>query len=191
MIEPILSICIVTLVKRTGMLASLLRNLSEQADKYPGQVEFVVKSDSGELTTGAKRNLAYREATGKYVVSIDDDDEVSPWYVEEILKGATADPDAMAINGTMTTNGYSLATWDISRLNPYGRVAKPGNKTHYLRYHNHISPIRRSIAIQFPFPDKTHQEDFDFATAVHKARVIKTEVKIARPMYHYKYVSVK
>jgi len=188
---PTLSICICSLWSRAGMLASLLRNLEEQAILFPGAIEILVEVDNGELPTGTKRNILYRKATGKYVVSVDDDDEPAPYYVEEVLKAAESDPDAVAMNGTMTTDGGQPETWDISRLNPYGMVWKSGRKRHYLRYHNHLSPIRRIIALRFPFPDKYIQEDYEFATALHKARAIKTEVKVERPMYHYKFNSKK
>jgi glycosyltransferase involved in cell wall biosynthesis len=191
MSEPLLSICICTLHKRIGLLAILMRNLSEQAERFPGQVEFVVIDDNGERPTGTKRNAAYKQARGKYVASVDDDDEVSPWYIEEILKAAEQDPDAIAMNGTMTTDGGPADTWDISRNNPYATLSKGGKRRHYVRYHNHLSPIRRTIALQFPFPDVSEREDYAFATTLHKAKAIKTEVKISKPMYHYKYVSQK
>lgn len=188
---PTLSICICSLWTRAGMLATLLRKLEEQAEAFPGQVEILVEADGGELPTGTKRNLLYRKATGVYVASVDDDDEPAGYYIEEILNAAASNPDAIAMNGTMTTDGGQHETWDISRLNPYGMVWKSGRRRHYLRYHNHLSPIQREIALQFPFPDKYMQEDYDFATALHRARAIKTEVKVDRPMYHYKFNSKK
>lgn len=192
MSESILSICICTIAPRFGMLGKLLRTIDDQISALNAGdlVEVLVEPAEG-ITTGAKRNLLYWRARGKYVCSVDDDDDVSPWYVEEILKAADQDPDAIAMNGTMTTDGGLLETWDISRLNPYSTVWKAGRKRHYLRYHNHLSPIRRTIALQFPFPDQTQREDFVFATAIHKAKAIKTEAKIQRPMYHYKYISNK
>jgi GT2 family glycosyltransferase len=173
------------------MLAALLRNLSDQAEPFGDQVEILVEADNGEKTTGAKRNSLYRTAKGRYVCSVDDDDEVSPWYIEEILKAAEQDPDAIAMNGTMSTDGGQLETWEIGRLNPYSTLWKSNRRKHYLRYHNHLSPIRRTIALQFPFPDQYQREDYEFATAMHKAKAIKTEVKIIPPMYHYKYMSCK
>lgn len=188
---PTLSICICSLWSRAGMLASLLRNLEEQANAFPGQVELLVEADNGEMPTGTKRNILYQKAIGKYVASVDDDDEPAPYYIGEILKAAASDPDAIAMNGTMTTDGGQPATWDISRLNPYATTWRTGRKAHYLRYHNHLSPIRREIALRFPFPDQYQREDYEFATALHKARAIKTEIKVQKPMYHYRYISKK
>lgn len=186
-----LSICICSLWSRAGMLASISSKLEEQAAAFPGQVEILIEVDNGEKPTGTKRNILYRKALGKYVCSVDDDDDVSATYIGDILKATEGDPDAVALNGTMSTNGVFTATWDISRLNPYSTVHKPGRKIHYLRYHNHLSPIKRAIALQFPFPDISHREDYEFATAIHKARAIKVEAKVLKPAYHYKYNSIK
>lgn len=192
MTEPVLSICICTISSRFGMLTRLCGMLNGQISALGAQYLVKVDIEPAEgISTGEKRNMLYRRATGKYVCSVDDDDEISPWYVEEILKAAAQDPDAIALNGTMTTDGTKLETWDISRLNPYATTWRSNRRAHYLRYHNHLSPIRRTIVLQFPFPDQSQREDYEFATAIHKAGVIKTEVKIERPMYHYKYVSKK
>jgi glycosyltransferase involved in cell wall biosynthesis len=154
------------------------------------KVEILVEADNRERTTGAKRNMLYQKAAGKYVCSVDDDDDISDTYISDILAAAEEDPDAIGLNGTMSWDGKMHATWDISRNNPYITTRKTGT-IHYLRYHNHLSPIRRTIALQFPFPDKSHGEDYEFATAIHRARAIKIEAKIQRPTYHYKYITNK
>jgi glycosyltransferase involved in cell wall biosynthesis len=173
------------------MLAVLLRKLEEQANRFPGEVEILVEADAGESPTGKKRNILYQKAKGKYVCSVDDDDDVSLTYIEDILAAAAGDPDAIALNGTMSWDGQPHATWDISRNNPYATLSKSGGMKHYVRYHNHLSPIRREIALQFPFPEVSFKEDYEFATAIHNAKAIKTEAKVQRPAYHYKYISQK
>lgn len=173
------------------MLARISGKLEQQAMAFPGEVEILIEVDAREKSTGTKRNLLYQKAQGKYVCSVDDDDDVSDSYVADILEAVKGDPDAVALNGTMTTNGRNLVTWDISRLHPYCTVHKPGGKVHYLRYHNHLSPIRREIAIQYPFPDMSFKEDYAFATAIHNAKAIRTEAKVIRPAYHYKYIEKK
>ncbi len=187
----ILTICIATLKSRKALLDILLSHLLTQIHEVaPDQVEISVCSDEGEMTTGAKRNKMYREANGEYVCSIDDDDWVPSYYIYEIMKALTAKPDAVAMNGTHTTNGAFPATWDISRYNPYVTTRKNG-RIHYLRFHNHLSPVKKEIAIQFPFPDQKFAEDYAFAEAMHRADAIKTEVRVAKPMYEYRYRSHK
>lgn len=183
----ILSICICTLEKRIAMLSTLLFHLNKQI-KDEGTVELILCSDRGEKSVGEKRNILYGLAKGKYVCSIDDDDWVPDTYIYEILKALTTEPDAVALNGTMTIRGLFHATWDISMYNPYTETKRNG-QMHYLRYHNHLSPVKKEIAMRFPFPDKRLYEDFDYATAMHKAQAIQTEVKVAKPMYEYRYIN--
>jgi glycosyltransferase involved in cell wall biosynthesis len=174
----VLSILIPTLRKRKQLLDRMIANLRSQI-KNPDQVEILTYSDNGEMTTGFKRNKLLERSKGKYVVFIDDDDDIPEYYVEEILKGAKSNCDSMAINGTMRT--HRLFTWDIRQSNPYKQI---GN--HFLRYPNHITPIKRKHAIKIGFPNKTIGEDFEFATKLRDAKLLQTEYVIKKPMYLYK-----
>lgn len=183
----ILSICICTLEKRKVLLDILLAHLNKQIIE-PDTVEILIESDRGEKSVGEKSNRLYQRATGKYIQRVDDDDWVSDQFIYEVLKAATTGPDAIAMNGTMTLHGRFHATWDISMYNPYTETKKNGS-THYLRFHNHLSPIKSEIAKAFPFPDKRLYEDYEFAQAIHDAGAIKSEIKIAKPMYEYRFIN--
>ena len=174
-----LSILICTLPNRIGYLSQLLQVLTPQRTD---EVEVLTESDNGSMTTGMKRNLLLKRSTGKYVVFIDDDDMVAPTYIADILNAAESNPDAIVFNGIMTTNGRDERKWYISK--DYGYEAKGGA---YYRYPNHIVPIRREIAMAFPFMDIRIGEDYAWATAIHNAGLIKTEVKIEKELYHYQF----
>lgn len=188
----ILSICIVTLEKRIGLLSKLKAYLNEQIkrDNLEDQVEILICSDKGERTTGEKRNELYQNALGEYVCSVDDDDWIADYYVIKIVEALKTKPDAVGLNGTMTTNGFRMETWDISLFNAYITTKKNG-VPHYLRYHNHLSPLKKEIAIKFPFPHQRHGEDYVFAKAMHDANAIREEVRIPEPMYLYRYENIK
>lgn len=191
--QPILSILICSLWKRAGMLATLLSSLEDQIDRLEAtnKVEIRLHCDSGELPTGTKRNILMEQATGVYVVYVDDDDSVSECYIEEILKAADQGCDAMAINGTILTNGKDEKRWFISKDNSYTTIMDEQGQEYYLRYQNHISPIKREIASQFKFPEKYQFEDFEWATKIRQSNLIHTEAKIEKPLYIYKFVTVK
>lgn len=153
--------------------------------------EIIVATDNKLLTTGHKRNMLVSLANGVYCTFVDDDDIVPEYYIEEILKAAESNVDCFATNGIMTTDGNNETKWYISKDLPYtDSVDERGNKV-YLRYPNHISIIKSAIVKQVPFPDKSFGEDYEFATELHKRQLIKTEYKIDKPMYHYKYNSKK
>jgi len=174
-----LSILICTLPNRIGYLSQLLQVLTPQRTT---EVEVLVESDNGSMTTGMKRNILLQRSTGKYVVFIDDDDMVSSTYIKDILTAAESNPDAIVFNGTMTTDGRDERKWYISK--DYSYEAK--NRAYY-RYPNHIVPIRREIAMAFPFMDIRIGEDYAWATAIHNAGLIKSEVKIEKELYHYQF----
>jgi glycosyltransferase involved in cell wall biosynthesis len=176
-----LSILICTLPNRIGYLSQLLQVLTPQYVST-NEVEVLTESDNGSITTGTKRNILLKRSTGKYVVFIDDDDMVAPTYVKDILMAAESNPDAIVFNGIMTTNGRDERKWYISK--DYGYEAKNGA---YYRYPNHIVPIRRDIAMAFPFMDIRIGEDYAWATAIHNAGLIKSEVKIEKELYHYQF----
>lgn len=180
---PLLSILICTMPKRAVMLDTLISSLFAQIGDYPVEI---IASDDMRVTTGAKRNDLLQKAHGEYVVFIDDDDTISPDYISEIMKALESKPDAVGLNGFITTNGINKKEWRVSRNFAYKEIGGI-----YFRYNNHLSPVKRSIALQIKYPDKTFGEDFDYATRLHKSRLIKTEVYINKHLYNYNYISNK
>lgn len=181
----ILSILIPSLHKRRGLLMRLLDSIPKHPD-----VEILTDIDNGEVTTGKKRNNLIKRAKGEYVVFVDDDDELSPEYIPEILKAAQQKPDCIVFSGWMTTDGVNRKDFHLSIHHPYTAVTRNG-KEEYLRYPNHITPIKREIALQVDFPNKKIGEDYAWATQIHESKLLKTEVKIHKYLYHYKFISKK
>lgn len=152
-----------------------------------GNAEIISLTDNKQYSTGAKRQRLLLYATGTHVVFIDDDDTVPAYYLREFLKGLQQDPDCVAINGTMTTDGRDEMPWRISRNYENRTVAINGVPT-YVRTTNHITAVRRTLALQAGFPDKSNAEDKHYSERV--APLCKSESIIIPPMYHYRYSSV-
>lgn len=188
-----LSILIPSTTDRSLMLKDLLLEIYEQVSNCMAndEVEVLTEIDNKEISTGAKRNLLLQRAKGKYCVYVDSDDYIYPHYIREILKASDTDCDCMGINGIYTENGFKETRWFISKDNPYIASKDAEGKEIYLRYPNHITPIKTSIAKQFKFPEIYFGEDFIWATQIHNSKLIKTETTIQPPMYHYKFVSKK
>lgn len=174
-----LSILIATIPERADMLQSLLKVL------YPQQsidVEILI-DPCMDYNIGIKRNKLLARAGGDYIVYADDDDSVSPKYVELILKAIETEPDCVGINGTITINGTAERPWFISkeykRWYEWQRV--------YYRTPNHISPVKRALALIAGFPETTFGEDYAYSMSL--LPLLKTEVIIDEPLYTYKYVS--
>lgn len=189
----IISILICSIYERAGMLAGLLRELNKQVEENNAQdkVEILTEIDNkGEYTTGTKRNILYQKAKGVYSVSVDDDDSVPQYFIEELLKAAESGADCFSTNGTITFDGNNECKWFISINNGYNEEVINGERFFY-RYPNHISPIKTGIAKQVLFPDIMIGEDYAWATEIHNRKLLKTEYCIQKPMYFYLYNSKK
>lgn len=193
MSEVVLSILICSLHKRFGMLGALLRNLDYQISQANAAelVEVLVNVDGGEKSTGKKRDELLRQAKGRMICFHDDDDLPSDSYIYEILEAAKSDPDAIGFEGIMTTNGADIKRWFISKELEYRSCRDEKGNEFYERYNNHLSPVRRSIALQIGFKDQYTFEDFDYAKRLHDSGLIQTEIMIHKPLYHYRFVTKK
>ncbi len=185
----ILSILIPTLPERNAFLSEMVDNLHKQIFKHLDKVEIIFdpreREEKGGVTTGEKRNDLIIEATGKYIWFVDDDDYIFPGAIENILKATEKNPDVIGINGIITSNGVNERGWEIRLGHPYKAIQKDG-KDYYLRWPNHITPMKREKAIQIKFPHKTIFEDFDWSEKLKDSGLLKTQEIIEEPVYHYR-----
>jgi len=183
-----LSILICTMPHRAEMFCALYNKLKYQilCSEQPMQVQ-LLWDDDAKLTTGEKRNNLLNQASGDFIVFVDDDDDVDDNYVDEILKVIIENPniDCIGINGMITFDGNRSKPWSISIQHGHWHETDEM----YLRTPNHISPVRRSIALQAKFPDITYGEDMEYSKRI--LPMCKLEACIDKPLYHYKYITVK
>ena len=185
-----LSILIRSLYKREAMLNSLLANLYTQIIKgsHYFNVEVLVNRDNKEITSGEKANELLRTASGQYIVFIDDDDEVADNYIQLILDAAKTDSDCIGTNGTYSVDGGSSIRWFLSK--DYEDVDHNiGSEFVFRRRTNHISPVKRELALLAMFPNISNGEDKEYSRRLNP--FLKTEEKIMQPVYHYKYSTSK
>lgn len=184
-----LSILICTLPQRQVMFEALVGKLMGQLFKiadFKDQVE-ICSASNIKLTIGELRNDLLKMAKGDFVVFIDDDDDVDANYVKEILTVINANPniDCIGINGIISFDGDKSKPWSISIKHGHWHETDEM----YLRTPNHISPVRRSIALQAKFPNIAYGEDMEYSKRIFP--FLKKEVCIKKPLYHYKYITVK
>lgn len=181
-----LSILICSLENRKKKLEHLLSELNNQIATFnlSDTIEVLVEIDNKRITTGAKRNILLWRSIGKYIVFIDDDDHVTPNYLRLILEATNSDCDCIGTNGYYTINGGGRVDWKLSK--DYEDCDSYDNgKLIYLRRTNHISPVKRELALLAMFPDKSNAEDKEYSYRLNKH--LKTETKIEEHIYHYDY----
>ena len=181
-----LSILIASLESRVNERNSLQKSLDRQGNHINVQVIWDI--DNKEATTGAKRQRLLEKAEGEYITFIDDDDAIPFYYVSEILNAIKTKPDCVATNGYISTNGHSEMRWFLAKDNP-NTTERNGDELYYLRTTNHLSPVKRELALQAGFPDITFGEDAEYSRRLKP--FLKTETIILKPMYYYKFNNKK
>lgn len=181
-----LSILICSLEKRNTQLKSLLEEIEIQIllCNATAIVEVITEVDNKEITTGAKRNNLLNKAQGKYICFIDDDDHISNDYLRLILEAIESDADCIATCGIFSTNGGRPVKWRLSKdFIDIDKFDLEINEIVLFRRANHLSPVKRELALQAMFPDQSNAEDKEYSSRLNP--FLKTEVKIDKLIYHY------
>ena len=185
MTVPVLSILVPTLTGREALFAKLMQSLEDQIAACQAQevVEVLTDIDDGLMTIGEKRNRLMDKATGTFIASIDDDDDIHPRYVELILSAIDQNPglQVLGLKGEMVfadgtrqafiySNEYS-EYWTID-----GIMRRPPH---------HLNPMLRSIAMQFRYEHVRAHEDADVALRMARAGVLQRQVMVHPVLYIY------
>lgn len=175
--EIILSILIPCIPSHLVKLAELRQILDLQ---LVPEVE-VITDHSISYNIGIKRNKLLALASGKYIVMVDADDLISTDYVKKILEACKSDCDCIGISGVITTNGTGERQWHISKDFQmwFERLGV------YYRTPNHISPVKRELALAAGFPEVSFAEDYEYSMRL--LPMLKTECKIPGILYYYRF----
>jgi len=181
----LLSVLIPTLESRQHSFATLRQKLQDQIQRHglESEVEILSFPDSGDLSIGYKRNALLDRASGAFVVFIDDDDDVSDDYLRRITQAIRNHPeiDCIGIKGQITFRGrhphllvYSLRYHEYRTENGV-----------YVRPPQHITPIRREVALRHRFADIRYSEDYDWALSMREEGALRKEYFVDEILYYY------
>jgi hypothetical protein len=178
---PVLSILICSLRERKPRLDALLAFLKPQCIARP--IEVLTDVDGGEATIGAKRQRLLQRARGLYVCFIDDDDQISPTYVPDILVALEATPEAThcSLRGIMKQQGAQNVEFEHSIR--YTTWEKLDGKL--VRTPNHLNVIRRDLALQAGFVSSSWGEDRRFSDKLADIGCLIREAYIPAVLYYY------
>jgi glycosyltransferase involved in cell wall biosynthesis len=175
-----LSILIPSLEERKPKLEQLKAELANQIGKR--NVEVLSLSDNRQMSIGQKRNMLLTQSTGEYVAFVDDDDTVSPDYIEKVLNALTKNPDCSSLTGEIVfSDGYSRPFIHSLRYTQW--IDDHEGKVYY-RPPNHLNAVRRAIAVQVGFPPWNSGEDRSFSMGIR--HYLKKEEWIEGVIYNYK-----
>lgn len=164
----ILSILIPSIPERAEVLDALLFELRKQQkfieDNHPmlGSVEVLIDRGQrflqGGLSVGKKREALVKQASGRHLCFLDDDDKIFPNYLEELLRALMSDPDVVTFKSLFTCDYYTTVI--NMRLHEGNEEATPYKEV--TRNAWHICPVRSSIAKKHDFKDINDAEDWDW-----------------------------
>lgn len=161
-----LSILIPSIPERKKALKKLLGEVYRQIHycwkTHPvlGIVEVVTdereKHSKGGPFIGQKRQSLIEAAKGKYLCFLDDDEEISPDYVETLLRLCYASRDIGTFQSMCKFDNYWCLV-NLSLANEINQQAKPGV---IKRPPWHICPVRSELARMAKFPESNYGEDW-------------------------------
>lgn len=175
-----LAILICTLPERADKLKRLTNILDPQIERHKDSVFRRINDHGPSLPTGTKRNNLIEGTTSDYFTFIDDDDLITTYYLDEIMKAIAQGPDVVTFQGWITTYGENKVDWTIKLGEKYEQ-----RDGHYYRFPNHLAVFKRELVRKFKFPDVWQQEDFIWAQKINNSKVLKTEVHIPMQLYWY------
>lgn len=184
------SILICTIDGREESFDRLCKKLTDQINALGlgNQIEVLACKDArGQHTIGFKRNNLMQMSSGLYTQFLDDDDDIHDDFVGMIYAKLLKKPDCVSLTGIITTNGANPRKFIHSIA--YDQYFERGSV--YYRPPNHLNPIKRSVAIQFAFPEKNFGEDTDWAMLIANSKLLKTEEVIETPYYFYQFDTVQ
>jgi len=176
------SVLIPTMPGREAGLMRLVRSIREKVDRIcPGiRVEFCLAFDNRETSVGLKRQDLVQKAKGKYCSFIDDDDEITDEYIEDLHMTIQGSYHVMRLRG---------------RIDPYTFTHSLANTLHssmaigevFLRPPNHLNPMMTDVAKLVHYKDATRGEDLEWTIRMARAGFLTHEYQTDSSRIHYIY----
>ena len=148
-------------------------------------VEIIYLGDNKSMSVGEKRNLLLYISRGEYVCFVDDDDQVADNYVSTILKNIEGKPDVYSFDVMQIKTERTGAVNERLMIHSIrnGKNYRDKEKNVMMMIPNHLSVIKREIAIKEQFPHKNLAEDHQWADGIQK--YLKSEQKTSDVLYYY------
>jgi glycosyltransferase involved in cell wall biosynthesis len=174
-----LSILTPTIQSRKEQLSKLSEKIAKQSDDLA--VEHLSFADNRTRTIGAKRQSLLDIARGEYIAFVDDDDDIEPDYVSEILSAIQQNPDVITFEQNSYYNGAFSKV--IFGLNNRDEPFQPNGIT--LRAPWHVCVWKRELVKTCQFGESNYGEDIIWSRQA-RAR-IKTSLHIDKTLCTYRH----
>jgi glycosyltransferase involved in cell wall biosynthesis len=174
-----LSILTPTIPSRKEQLSKLSEKIAKQSND--SAIEHLSFADNRTRTIGAKRQALLDIARGEYIAFVDDDDDIEPDYVSEILLAIKQGPDVITFEQNSYYNGAFSKV--IFGLNNRDEPFQPNGIT--LRAPWHVCVWKRELVKTCQFGESNYGEDIIWSRQA-RAR-IKTSLHIDKTLCTYRH----
>jgi hypothetical protein len=176
------SILIPTISGREATLQRLLDSINEKKLRIcPGLcIEICISFDNREMSIGNKRQKLMKDARGKYMSFIDDDDNVTDAYFEDAKACIEGNFQVCRLRGQMKQFTFTHSIeYNEKSMAAVGDV--------FVRPPNHLNIMLTDVAKFIPFTDQRIYEDFNWSVRLCKHRFFSKEYRSDTGRIHYIY----
>lgn len=137
--------------------------------------------DDGEITIGEKRNKLIELSKGQAFSFIDDDDDVTPYYVQLGINFANSGSDVASLKGMYYEDGVFYKPFHHD--NKYNDWINEG--PFYIRTPNHLNFWKKETIAGEKFNHVNFGEDGEWSMRIKKKGLVKSQFEINEVLYHY------
>lgn len=176
------SVLIPTIPGREEGLRNLLSSIREKVSRIAPElrVEYCVRFDNREMSIGLKREELLQKCLGKYMSFIDDDDDITDAYIEDLVQTIQGNYPVMRLRGQISQ--YTFTHSLENKLSD--KMAKDGV---FIRPPNHLNPMMSDVAKLVHFRDSIRGEDLDWTIRLAKSGFLTNEYTSDPSRIHYIY----
>jgi len=176
------SVLIASITGRESSLQGILSRIRERVSRIAPnlRVEYLTYYDNKETSIGAKRQWMLERASGKYMSFVDDDDDVTDAYIEDLMETIKGSYPVMRLRGQI-----SQYTFTHSIQNSISSTMARGEE--FLRPPNHLNPMMTDVAKLLRFKDAVRGEDLEWTIRLAKSGFLIREYQSEKGRIHYIY----
>lgn len=176
------SVLVATITGREASLANLLNNIREKVARIAPhlRVQYLTYFDNRETSIGNKRQWLLERAVGKYMAFVDDDDDITDAYIEDLAETIRGDYHVMRLRGSIRPYTF---THSIENKITDTMATSEG----FRRPPNHLNPMMTDVAKIISFRNATRAEDLDWTLRLARAGFLSREYRSDRSRIHYIY----
>lgn len=171
-----------TIPGREGSLQRLIASIHEKMPRIaPGlRYSIDIGFDNRDMSIGSKRQMMIHRSQAKYSAFVDDDDEITDAYIEDVREMIRGDFPVMRLRGTIHPYTFTHSL-ENSLTSPMARGEV------FLRPPNHLNPMMTDVAKLVPYKDAVRGEDLDWTIRMARNGFLTREYTSDPSRIHYIY----